>query len=309
MRHVVVGVITCRRPEWLSRLLDSLLKQKVREEIKITIAVVDNANDDKTRKVVESKKVSNASINLLYDIEPEPGIVFARNKCVSLCQSLDADFLAFIDDDEWLEQDNWINTLLEASERYNCDIVTSRVVSVGESGTPDWAVNLIYGKNPYSEGEQVPVFYTNNLLLSKNVLEATAPCFDKRFAMTGASDYHFALRCNHLGFRCVYTEAPVHEEFPKSRATVKWFCRRGFRSGIGYTRSHLFEETYIKALVRVTFMTMVRLGRSLLSFVQGIVTLNKTKLVDGLFRLCSAAGSVAGFFGIKHEEYKVIHGK
>ena len=131
MRHVVVGVITCRRPEWLSRLLDSLLKQKVREEIKITIAVVDNANDDKTRKVVESKKVSNASINLLYDIEPEPGIVFARNKCVSLCQSLDADFLAFIDDDEWLEQDNWINTLLEASERYNCDIVTSRVVSVG----------------------------------------------------------------------------------------------------------------------------------------------------------------------------------
>jgi hypothetical protein len=56
-------------------------------------------------------------------------------------------------------------------------------------------------------------------------------------------------------------------------------------------------------------MTMVRLGRSLLSFVQGIVTLNKTKLVDGLFRLCSAAGSVAGFFGIKHEEYKVIHGK
>lgn len=309
MRHIVVGVITCKRPEWLSRLLDSILKQTVSDELKVTIVVVDNATDEDTKTVVTSKAATANRMSIIYATEPKRGIIFARNKCVSFFQSLNADFLLFIDDDEWLDGCDWIDSLVNASDKYRADIVTSHVISVGEEGTPPWAVNLIYGKNPYSEGDVVTAFYTNNLLLSKNVINETEPCFDKRFAMTGASDYHFALRCNQKGFICIYTDAPVMEEFPKSRATVKWFCRRGFRSGIGYTRSHLFEETFIKALAKVLFMTIIRLGRSVLSLFQGVLTLNKTKLVDALFRFCSAAGSIAGFFGIEHEEYKIIHGK
>ena len=51
------------------------------------------------------------------------------------------------------------------------------------------------------------------------------------------------------------------------------------------------------------------MGRGVLKLLTGAVTMNKTTFVDGLFRLCSAAGTIAGFLGVKHEEYKVIHGK
>ena len=159
------------------------------------------------------------------------------------------------------------------------------------------------------EGDLVNVFYTNNLLISREVLQKINPPFDKRFAMTGASDYHFALKCQKAGFKAIYTVAPVIEEFPKSRATVKWFLKRGFRSGIGFTRSHLFEDTFIKAIVYCLALTGVRILRGLGYCILGLLTLNKTTFVDGLFRLCSAAGTIAGFFGIKHNEYNTIHGQ
>lgn len=309
MVHVAIGVITCKRPAWLSRLLDSLIIQEINGDVNVTIFVVDNAIDEETKSVVLNKVISNSQITLHYDTEPQAGIVFARNKCVELFEEAEADFLLFIDDDEWTRDTDWIQRLLDAAGKYGADIVTSRVISTGADDVPNWAIELIYGDNPYSEGDPVKVFYTNNLLLSKNAIEKTIPCFDARFAMTGASDYHFALRCNHLGLSCVYTEAPVIEEFPKSRASVKWFCRRGFRSGVGYTRSHMFEEQPVKAVIRVCLMSGVRVARGILSVLTGIFTTDKRKLVDGLFRFSAAAGTIAGLFGVKHEEYKVIHGK
>jgi hypothetical protein len=56
-------------------------------------------------------------------------------------------------------------------------------------------------------------------------------------------------------------------------------------------------------------MAAVRLLRGVFYCLKGLITLNKTTFVDGLFRLCSSAGTLAGFFGIKHNEYNKIHGK
>ena len=309
MVNIVIAVITCKRPEWLSRLLEGLLKQDIKSDMHVSILVVDNANDPQTKKVVLEHKYRNSSIDVLYDTEPTPGIVFARNKCVTTFLKMNGEYLLFIDDDEWPENDSWLINMVDAARNLEAPIVTSHVISVGEDGTPPWAVDLIYGDNPLTIGQSVDVFYTNNLLLSRDVVSTVFPCFDERFAMTGASDYHFALRCKKAGFSGVYIDAPVIEEFPKSRASIKWFCRRGFRSGIGYTRSHLFEEKKVTAIARCLAMSGVRLIRGLAKLLVGIFSLNKMRFVDGLFRISSAAGTIAGFLGIKHEEYKVIHGK
>lgn len=308
MKNVVIAVITCRRPEWLGRLLDGLLALKCDEDINPRILVVDNDASESSKEVVISRQQDEA-IPVSYDVEKQQGIVFARNRCVELFHQMNGDYLVFIDDDEWPQQPDWLNRLVSAAGEFNVDVVTSHVISVGEPGTPEWAVDLIYGKNPYKHGQFIDVFYTNNLLLSRRMTEALTPCFDARFAMTGASDYHFALRAKQAGYQCVYIDAPVVEEFPASRASVKWFCRRGFRSGIGYTRSHVFEESYKTALLRCVALSGVRVLRGLAKLITGVVTNNKTTRVDGLFRLCSAAGTIAGLFGIQHEEYKVIHGK
>ena len=302
-----IAIITCRRPIWLKRLLESLIKQNVDLNTSLSILVVDNACEQTTHDVVDTIS-SSSPYKITYSNEKTPGIVAARNKCVTEFLKTDSQYLFFIDDDEWPANDNWAQTLLHKQQEYDADIVTSHILSVGEQGTPEWAVELIYGKNTLKEGDVINKFYTNNLLITRHVLENIAPAFDARFAMTGASDYHFALKCTKFGYKCFYTDAPVVEEFPKSRATVKWFLKRGFRSGIGFTRSHMFEDALFSAIFYCSFMAGVRFIRGLGYCILGAITLNKMTFVNGIFRFCSAAGSIAGFFGIKHEEYKTIHG-
>jgi glycosyltransferase involved in cell wall biosynthesis len=306
--HATIAIITCRRPLWLKRLLESLIKQQVSNNINLDILVVDNAGEESTLDVVNEIALTSP-FTIKYHHEETPGIVFARNRCVNEFLKTASENLFFIDDDEWPESNEWAQKLLDKQIEYNADVMTSHVISVGGEGTPEWAIDLIYGKNKLVEADKVSVFYTNNLLISRTVLEKVNPPFDNRFAMTGASDYHFALKCQKAGFNAFYTNAPVLEEFPKSRATVKWFLKRGFRSGIGFTRSHLFEDSLIKAIIHCTLMSVVRCIRGIGYCIIGAVTLNKTTFVDGLFRLCSAAGTIAGFFGIKHNEYNTIHGQ
>lgn len=306
--QATIAIITCRRPKWLQRLLEALIKQQVAANTELNIIVVDNAGEQAVEQVV-ANIATQSPFEINYFHEANAGIVFARNRCVSEFLQTDSQNLYFIDDDEWPESDSWAQDLLDKQKEYQVDVMTSHVISVGEAGTPEWAIDLIYGKNNFKEGDPAPVFYTNNLLISRKVLETVTPAFDKRFAMTGASDYHFALKCQKAGFSSKYTVAPVLEEFPKSRATVKWFLRRGFRSGIGFTRSHLFEDSLVKAIVHCTLMSGVRLVRGIGYCLLGAVTFNKTTFVDGLFRMCSAAGTIAGFFGIKHNEYNTIHGQ
>lgn len=305
-----VAVITCRRPKGLERLLRALMQQQSDTSGTggFNILVVDNACQAEIRELV-ALLAQQSPVAMGYHEEPEPGIVAARNKCVEVFLQSPQQNLVFIDDDEWPAAPDWLEKLLLAKERYQADIVTSHVMSVGEPGTPEWAVKLIYGSNRLREGQHLDVFYTNNLLIGREVLERISPAFDSRFAMTGSSDYHFSLKCSRAGFNAFYTDAPVIEEFPASRATLRWFLRRGFRSGVGYTRSHLLEERAIVAVFRSLFMALVRIGRGLLGLAHGLLTLNRTRLTDGLFRFASAAGTVLGLFGAELNEYRVIHGR
>ena len=308
MNTNLIAVITYKRPLWLKRLLTSLTAQSVRDELTLEILVVDNDCDPEIEKIINQID-KNSPFRIFYKNEETKGIVFARNCAVDYFLSKDYRNLIFIDDDEWPQNDTWAQTMIDSQVNYRADIITGPVISVGEPGTPEWAVDLIYGKAKNKEETPVKVFYTNNLLLARHVLQKIRPAFDSRFAMTGASDYHFALKCSRMSFTAMHIDAPVMEEFPKSRATIKWFLRRGFRSGIGYTRSHLFEENLMSATVRCVAMAGVRALRGGLYLLVGLATINKLKVVDGLFRFSSSVGTVMGFFGIKYNEYIVTHGK
>lgn len=307
MESLLIAVITCKRPIWLNRLLECLQQQRFADDLNISILVVDNAVDHETKNV--ANKHIDGRIKVRYEIETKPGIVFARNKCISEAITHNADYLVFIDDDEWPRDSSWVLDLVKTCRDTDADIVTSHVISVDKNLEQNWATSVLYPPPTMKNHERVDVFYTNNLLLSKRVFKGMAPCFDNRFAMTGASDYHFSLRCKKAGFICLYTNAPVIEELPESRANVKWFCKRGFRSGIGYTRAHLFEEQLGLAILRSITFFGVRLLRGVVTLIKALLRRDKGTFVDGLFRVCSAWGTLVGLFGVKHNEYSQIHGK
>lgn len=303
---IIVGVITCRRPDGLKRLLDALFALDP-GDISLTILVVDNACDAATAAVVARFQTPGSPFALVYLEEPEPGIVAARNRCIDFLLSTNAAALAFIDDDEWPLHSDWLQSLTQVMQTSEAPIVAGDVLSVAEPGTPSWALEVLYGASNRQSGDPVNMFYTGNVLIAREVLKQLRPAFDARFALTGASDYHFALRCARAGFNVVFADAPVVEAFPKDRATVRWFLRRGLRSGIGFSRSHLFEEASWLAVLRCLAMTAVRITLGVFVTLSGLLKRNKGMTVKGLFRLASAWGTLAGLVGARHEEYRSRH--
>ena len=168
-RSATIAIITCRRPIWLKRLLESLTKQSVDKNTLLNILVVDNASEQTAVDIVN--EISSVSpFKITYACEKTAGIVAARNKCITEFLQTDAQYLFFIDDDEWPAENNWAQKLLNKQKEYNADVVTSHVLSVGEQDTPSWAVELIYGKNPLKEGDVVAV--KNKSLTLKAIGEA-----------------------------------------------------------------------------------------------------------------------------------------
>ncbi|MEM6301519.1 MAG: glycosyltransferase [Pseudomonadota bacterium] len=299
-------MITCRRIGGLRRLLLALFDQDLLS-CGVEILVVDN-DPEGSAEIVVSELRSASPVPLTYLIESKPGIVYARNKCVDFFLGTENhDALVFIDDDEWPAQSDWIENLVNTWINSDADIVTGHVRSVGSSEVPAWALEVVYGPSQYRPGQAVGAFYTNNVLISRNALKTVSPAFDHRFAMTGASDYHFSLRCARAGLRAEFVDAPVVEEFPPERAKLLWFLRRGFRSGSGYTRSHVFEEGMTRGTFRAVFMGAGRAVSGFILCLRGVFTFKKSSVVKGVFRIASSVGTVAGLFGLTYEEYRRQH--
>lgn len=308
MTSAIVAIITYQRPKGLQRLLQGLAKQKVDDETSVEILVVDNACEPEIRAMVETM-AGTFPFPLRYSEEPQRGIVAARNKCVDLFLATTADCLLFIDDDSWPAKDSWIADMLDKRARFGAKIVAGPTISVLGEGTSHWANNVMHDfGDGMADGTAITTYYTSNLLICRPVLERIKPAFDERFRMGGGSDYHFSLKCSRAGIKAVFGNAPVEEEFPQSRATVKWFLLRGYRSGIAYTKAHRIEEGRGKATLRSLGMSGVRVARGCVYLAMGLVTASKARMVNGLFRLASALGTVSGLFGASYEEYEVIHG-
>lgn len=303
--RVLVAVITCRRVQGLQRLLKALMKLELAVG-SYDILVVDNACEAQAEATVrEIAKTSPPSLQ--YLAEEVPGIVSARNRCVEAFLAGTWDALAFIDDDEWPATERWLSGLVAAMQAHCADIACGDVLSSAGQDVPAWALEVLYRPSGRREGEPVSIFYTGNVLLARRVLEQVRPAFDARFAMSGGSDYHFALKCLNAGFKAVHADAPVVEAFPRERATLSWFARRGFRSGVCYTRSHMYETGGLLTSLHCLRMAAGRAGLGILTCAKGLALLDKGEVVRGLFRFSSAVGTLAGFTNIGLEEYAVRH--
>jgi succinoglycan biosynthesis protein ExoM len=108
---VSICIATYRRPEGLSRLLDSLERLKLPTGIRIETIIVDNDRDASAASVVQSRSGLLEAIH--YCVEPRQNIALARNRALSQASG---EWILFIDDDE-IADENWITEYLKLVER------------------------------------------------------------------------------------------------------------------------------------------------------------------------------------------------
>ncbi len=302
---VAICIASYKRPEGLQRLLEGINQLTFsRSEPNLEVIVVDNDANGSASTVCEKIR-SNFKWSLKYDVEPQRGISYVRNKAIA-CVNKDAEFVAFIDDDE-VPEPCWLDKLLSVQQTYHADVVTGPVLPHFVEEVPDWVVKgKFFEWGRYPTGHPVKVAFTNNVIIRFEILRKVDRVFDDRFAITGGEDSHFFMRVYHMGYKIVWAdEAIVYEWIPKTRTNIKWILLRGYRTW----STHSLCEREFEPSIKVQGIRMAK-GSALifvgLFYLVQSLSFKKYIFVKGLLNIFRGFGTFSGLIGKQYEEYKNI---
>ena len=305
MINVAVIVITYRRPQGLVRVLESLDRQQCRDQsrrFRVTAIVVDNDKKCSAGPVVEQFRLK-CSFAIRYICEPAQGIPIARNAGIAALP-YNTDFLCFIDDDEW-PGDTWIDELLKTQRATGADCVLGAVIPVYPESAPRWLVSSrVFDSWKYPDKAPLTQAATNNVLISHAFIRQIRLRFDERMRMTGGSDFLFFRQAVNRGMRIVWSAgAPVYEEVPMSRLTLRWIIQRQYRLGNTFSVSERLAGTRA-GLAKLMVKGLMRMGL-------GIAMLPALLFspyfgMRAIIHMLRGAGTVAGALGHAHQEYSPV---
>ncbi|HVY06913.1 MAG TPA: glycosyltransferase [Burkholderiales bacterium] len=300
--HVAVVAITYRRPHGLAKLLRALEGQVAPERgpfFRLSAVVVDNDRAASAAAVVKRFEHS-LTLPIRYVVEFEQGIPLARNTGIASLPE-DADFLCFIDDDEW-PGTTWIAELLKTQRATGAECVHGAVIPVYPDGAPRWLrKSRIFESWDFPDQAMLREAASNNVMISTAFMRRTGHRFDERMRMTGGSDYLFFQQAVALGMRIVWSAAaPVYEEVPASRMTLRWVAQRQYRLGNTFSLSERLAGTRT-GLVKWVLKGLARMGLG--AVMLPLLLFSPYYGMRAIRHLLRGAGTVAGAFGHIHEEY------
>ncbi|NQZ93763.1 MAG: glycosyltransferase [Moritella sp.] len=308
MTKIIIGIPTFKRPEGLSRLLLSL--EKINISFDVHFLVADNEGVQGHGHSVVSKMASSYTYPLSVISVPERGISNVRNSIMNHAfETLDADMLAMIDDDEVVES-NWLLELVKMQQQTNADVVGGQVKPEFEKVAPAWTDGLgLYWRAVYPDGLIDLIEGTTSVLLNRSVRDNFPNIkFDIAYGLTGGGDKEFFTRLKNKGATFAFSSKSIsHEFFGESRMTKEWAMQRAYRIGSAELRiKKLHENSYviyfsiIKAFIAITYLYI----RCFSSY-----TVRKETFHFQL-KQQRQKGKLTGFFGSPLvNTYKKIHGK
>jgi GT2 family glycosyltransferase len=304
---IAVCIPTYRRPEFLQGVLESLATADT-AGFTTHVIVVDNDAAGSARATTE--RFGAAFPSLIFEIQPERGIAAARNRLVAAARRVNAEYVAFVDDDEWVEP-AWLQHLARAARVHQAGAVAGPVVPDYDDGVPGWVVaGGFFDERPRRRtGDLVRVLGMGNVLIERSWLDRLDGPFDQRLALAGGEDPDLWARLFQLGLRMIWCdEAVVHERIPASRATARWILQRQVNYGITGSRLvRRFEPSPARFAVRAA-RTFARIGQGLLLLPPSLFR-GRSATVRALQYCARGAGGVVGLAGVRSQEYRHIHGR
>lgn len=305
--RVAICALTYLRPGGLARLLEGLDALEIPHGTAVHGFIVDN-DPERSAEDIVGNHATGSSIPIRYHSEPARGISQARNAAVTLARDWDADWLCFIDDDEWPDP-SWLREFLNTAGETNADIISGRVEAVFDEPPPTWVSEggFFIGRR-HAHNARMHYATTSSVMIRCSILDDIDGPFDLAFGMSGGEDTHLFAQLRELGNKLVWSDrAVVYEAIPTSRTTTDWLLRREFRRGqtLGLSLRRLNPTP--KKLASRAAKGVVEVGAGVGITVAGLPR-GKGHWFRGIRRVGFGIGILTGLVGRQHQEYEVIHG-
>lgn len=305
-RRIGICIATYKNKKGLIRLLYSIGQQQFKKDSRykvqnenIIVFIVDNDPDVSAKNIVK-KIQDNYPYKIQYDIEEKQGIPYVRNKLVDI--SKDCDIIIFVDDDEEVSK-TWIDEMLFMYEKTGVGVIAGPVFAKYENIPPKWAEKIKFYSSGYiKSGSYVNMFYTNNTMINRRILDIYEKPFEEGMSHSGGTDSLLAMKVLKEGEQCVWcNEAIVYEYIQEKRMTILWYLRRRYRIG----NAQVYCEYYMnirKEKIKVIITSMNLIMLSIVVFISSI-WYGSCKIIKAAGYFAQSIGMLAGVFNIQYNEY------
>ena len=304
---IAVCALTYLRPQGLQRLLEHLRVLEKPVDVELAIVIVDNDPAGSAADAVRRER-DISPFEVVYRVEARRGIPSGRNTAVSAALEWGADFVAFIDDDEWPDPD-WLQQLWATQVSTGADVVTGPVLPVFDEPPPEWVISGGFFERPrFEHNEEIEWATTSSVLIARACFEFFDEPFDRGFGLTGGDDTHFFAQLHDAGFSIRWCEtATVYEAIPASRVDVGWLVRREYRRGQTLSLSLRRRDRRVSRVVRRAVNAGLHLVRGLIQLLLGLPR-GRAHWLHGAKSIALGSGMLTGLAGRQYQEYQTIHG-
>lgn len=295
-KKLAIGLCTYKRPEQLFRCLQSLATMDRLENVSMCLIIVDNDPAGSAREVVDTFR-GTAAFPVYYRVEQRPGIPCARNNVLRQAVTLGITDLAFIDDDEYVD-DQWLVALWSQYISSGADVMAGHVITVYPPETPRW---IMQGQFYQNQKRQSNVLLTsaatNNVVFNfEKLVVQWSLLFDERFGLAGGSDSDFFTRAAKKGARIQWThDAIVYEVLARERMRIAYLLKNRFRKSnlkLGYADLSVRQKVNLFfGLFKKIICCMLVLPFSFFRGVSGFVSV--------LSRMVAAAANIMALAGLR----------
>ncbi len=298
MPHVAICIATYRRPDGLRRLLESLatLTFQAGPAPRISVVVVDN---DAAATALHPP--AGFPFGIAHHIEPTRGLAAVRNACLDHAPA-DADAVAFVDDDEWVEP-GWLDALLAMQRATGAEVIQGPVKPAYLLPPPPWlAGSHFHEVGPFADGASIGHGATGNVLISRQALATSGARFHASYNRSGGEDVDFFQQMLAAGCRIVAaTGAIAHETIPAERMTLRWVLQRQFRTGHSLGCIARRQGSVGSVAVRLTKAG----GRFVMGAGQALVggLVSTRRAVEGLGNMAWGLGTFAAYTPLDLDHY------
>ena len=294
MITVDLCVATFKRPALLGQLLESIARMSPVDNVSVRLIIIDNDVEQTGFPAVQQFQ-REYSVPVLYEVEPQRGISFARNRAISL---VTGEFFGFLDDDEWVCE-GWLRSAFETITIYDFDAVFGPVISRLPPEAPAWATKHPSFLRPRHEtGKRVSIGATGNVLLRTRALGHPRILFCNDYALTGGGDTEFFSRmCSNGKSLGWCDEAEVYEEVPLQRLRLRWVFSRAYRSGQCYCRIFILGTNFRVRAFRFSKKMMQFGGGLILSLV--VFFCSRSLSVRVMSKVFEASGELSVLLGFR----------